>query len=136
MLVFEVFMSVLESIYIGFGETFMLVLRTFMTPLFMSIFIKIKTDINTYLCWFLTDINSNFSCSVPDLFGGHLIFPNAVELANVELYLAMIGLEVVVIIKQGLWQAIHVDGTVDMQRVRLESLYEITIQKLILREMA
>ena len=33
---------------------------------------------------------------VPDLFGGHLIFLDAVDPANVEFYLAMIGLEATV----------------------------------------
>ena len=73
---------------------------------------------------------------MPNLFGGHLLFPDAIELANVELYLAMIGLEAAIIVEQGLWQAIHVDGAIEMQRVRLETLYEIEIYKLILRDMA
>ena len=73
---------------------------------------------------------------MPDLFGEHLVFPDAIELANVSLYLAMIGLEAAIFVEHGLWQAIHADGAVDMQRVRLELLYEIEIQRLILREMA
>ena len=73
---------------------------------------------------------------VPDLFGGHVIFPDAVELANVGLYLAMIGLEAAIFVEHGLWQAIHIDETVHMQQFRLELLYNIEIQQLILREIA
>ena len=73
---------------------------------------------------------------MPDLFGGHLIFPDAVEPANVGLYLAMIGLEAAIFVEHGLWQAIYIDEAVDMQRFRLELLYDIEIQRLILREMA
>ena len=51
---------------------------------------------------------------MPDLFGRHLIFPDAVEPANVCLYLAMIGLAVAIFVKHGLWQAIHVNEAVDI----------------------
>ena len=51
---------------------------------------------------------------VPDLFGGHLIFPNAVEPANVGLHLAMIGLVATIFVEHCLWQTIHVDEAVDI----------------------
>ena len=73
---------------------------------------------------------------VPHLFGGHLIFPDGIKHANVELYLAMIGLKAAIFVEYGIWQAIHVDKAIDIQRIRLELLYEIEIQRLILREMA
>ena len=46
-----------------FYKTFMSLLRTFMSLPFMSLFTGKKSDINTYLCHFLSDINSDFSCS-------------------------------------------------------------------------
>ena len=64
------------------------------------------------------------------------MFPDVVEPANVGLYLTTIGLEAVVIVEHSLWQAIHVAGAIDMQRVKLEFLYTIEIRSLILREMA
>ena len=51
---------------------------------------------------------------VHNLFGGHIVFPDTIDLANVGLYLDMIGLEVAVNIKHGLQQAIYVDGAIDM----------------------
>ena len=64
---------------------------------------------------------------VPDCYGEHLMFPDAMEPTNVGLYLAMIRLEAAIFVEHGLWQAIYVDKAIDMQRIRLELLYEIEI---------
>ena len=58
---------------------------------------------------------------VPDLFRGHVVFPDAIDLANVEFYLAIIGLEEAIMVEHGLGggRYRYVEG--------LEPLYEIEI---------
>ena len=73
---------------------------------------------------------------VLNMFRGNIISPDAIKPANVGLYLSIIGLEAAVRMEYSLWQAIHMDGAINMQRVRPEFLYTIEIQRLILRELA
>ena len=73
---------------------------------------------------------------VPDDYGGHVISPDSIEPADWDTYFARIQHRATVSVENHLWQSIHVDGAVDMIRVRLEALYQVETERLVLREKA
>ena len=56
---------------------------------------------------------------VADMYGGHIISPNDIELTNVGFYIAVIDLEVVVTVEDDLWRAIYIEGAANMARVSI-----------------
>ena len=73
---------------------------------------------------------------IPDGYGGHVIGPDSIEPANYELFYTMVRHQATVRVEDNLWRSIHVDGAVDMPRIRLEALHHIETERLVLLEQA
>lgn len=72
---------------------------------------------------------------VPDPFGGHWVTVGAIVPASATLYFTALGQRAAATVELDLWHQIHILGLVDLSRARLEILYFIEIQRLVLVEM-